>query len=97
MTTEVDDPDSTNDGTIRTTVTTYSTGVKVIVDEYLSKKGKVTKTIVTTVLPQGTTPGSTPGNGISQSLSASNTVTGYQQTRSSGKLGRVSWHELFAP
>ena len=35
--------------------------------------------------------------GVSQALGVSSTVTGYQQTRNAGKLGRVTWHELFTP
>jgi len=95
-TTTVADPNVPG-GKIRTTITTYSTGAQVIVEEYLDNKGKVTKTIVTTVPPPGGVPGGGgAGGGVSQSLSAPNTVTGYQQTRNSGKLGRVSWHELFS-
>jgi hypothetical protein len=98
--TEVVDPDDDKgEKTIRTTTTTYSSGVKVVVKEWLDKKGKVKKVEVTTIVPTGSGGGggSPPGNGISQSLAASNTVTGYQQTRNSGKLGRVTWHELLAP
>jgi hypothetical protein len=40
----------------------------------------------------GTPPGGTP---VGQAVSSPNTVTGYQQTRNSGKLGRVTWHEMF--
>jgi hypothetical protein len=95
-TTIVVDPDNSQ-RTIRTTVTIYSTGVKVIIDEYIDKQGKVKKVIITTVSPSSTPSGGAPGVGISQALSAANTVTGYQQTRNSGKLGRVTWHELFMP
>lgn len=35
------------------------------------------------------------GVGIGQAVTSPNTVTGYQQTRNSGKLGRVTWHEMF--
>ena len=65
------------------------------VADYLDKKGKVKKIEITTIMPAGSGGGALPGDGISQALSASNTVTGYQQTRNSGKLGRVTWHELF--
>ena len=70
-----------------------------VVKEWLDKKGKVKKVEVTTIVPAGSGGGggSPSGNGISQALAASNTVTGYQQTRNSGKLGRVTWHELLAP
>jgi hypothetical protein len=96
-TTTVVDPDN-SERTIRTTVTIYSTGVKVIIEEFVNPKGKVTKVVITTVAPPGAGgSGSPPITGISQALSASNTVTGYQQTRNSGKLGRISWHELFMP
>jgi len=91
------DPDD-SDRTIRTTVTIYSSGIKLIIDEYIDNKGKVKKVVITTIVPSGSGgSGSVPGNGISQALSAGNTVTGYQQTRNSGKLGRVTWHELLAP
>jgi hypothetical protein len=99
-TTTVVDPDDTNNGgkTIRTTVTTYSTGVKVIIEEFINKQGKVQKIVITNVGPSGGGgSGTGPVDGYSQALSASNTVTGYQQTRNSGKLGRVTWHELFMP
>ena len=96
--TVIPDPDDPKDKTIRTTITTYSSGVIVTVKEWLDKKGKVKKVEVTTFVPTGGgSGGSAAGNGISQALSASNVVTGYQQTRNSGKLGRVSWHELLAP
>ncbi len=73
-------------------------GVIVTVKEWLDKRGKVKKVEVTTFVPTGSGgSGSAGGSGISQALSASNVVTGYQQTRNSGKLGRVSWHELLAP
>ena len=83
---------------IRTTTLTYANGIKVIIDAYLNADGKVEKVIITTVVPSGGGGGGPPiGGGISQALSAANTITGYQQTRSAGKLGRVSWHELLAP
>jgi hypothetical protein len=83
---------------IRTTTLTYANGVKVIIDAYLKADGKVEKVIITTVVPSGGGGGGPPiGSGISQALSAANTVTGFQQTRTAGKLGRVSWHELLAP
>jgi hypothetical protein len=91
------DPDDAS-RTIRRTVTTYSTGIKVIIDEYIDSSGKVKKVVITTVSAGSSPPsGGSPGVGISQALSTANTVSGYQQTRSSGKLGRISWHELFAP
>ena len=98
--TVIPDPDDNKgEKTIRTTITTYSSGVIVTVKEWLDKKGKVKKVEVTTFVPTGSGKGSGSGggNGVSQALSASNVVTGYQQTRNSGKLGRVSWHELLAP
>jgi len=96
ITTVVDPADATR--TIRTTVLTYTNGIKVIIDAYVKADGKVDKVVITTVMPTGGSGGgSPPGSGISQALSAGNTVTGYQQTRNSGKLGRVTWHELLAP
>jgi type IV pilus assembly protein PilY1 len=87
-----------NGKTIRTTTTIYSTGIIVIIKEYIDNRGKVKKVTITTIQPAGGGGGGAlPGNGISQALSAGNTVTGYQQTRNSGKLGRVTWHELLAP
>jgi len=55
----------------------------------------------TTVFTAGTgdgsggaaTPGST-GSNLNQSSTITSTITGYQQSRNAGKLGRVSWHEL---
>jgi hypothetical protein len=91
------DPDNSA-RTIRTTTTVYSTGIKLIIDEYIDENGKVKKVVITTIMPaSGGGSGTPPGSGISQALSAANTVTGYQQTRNSGKLGRVTWHELLAP
>jgi hypothetical protein len=44
----------------------------------------------------GSGSGTTPANsGIGQAVASPNTITGYQQTRNSGKLGRVTWHEMF--
>ncbi len=95
-----DDPDEDKDKyTIRTTITTYSSGVIVTVKEWL-KDDKVKKVEVATFIPTGSGGAggaSSGGNGVSQALAASNVVTGYQQTRNSGKLGRVTWHELLAP
>jgi len=39
--------------------------------------------------------GGAGAGGVVQALSTPNTLTGYQQTRNTGKLGRVSWRELF--
>ena len=81
--------------TIRTTTTVYSTGAQVILTEYLDKKGKVTSSTTTLVPPPSGSGSGSPTPGVTQSLTASNVVTGYQQSRNSGKLGRVTWHELF--
>jgi len=82
--------------TLTTTVTTtiYSSGARIIVTVVTDSSGKVVDTTTQTVLP----PGGTTAGGVvppNQSLSAPNTVTGYQQTRNSGKLGRVTWREIF--
>ena len=97
-TTVVDDPnESDSKFTIRITETTYSTGTKVVKEEYM-EGSKVKKTVITIIPPSaGGTPSVAGGGGISQALGTSSTLTGYQQTRNSGKLGRVSWHELFTP
>ncbi len=95
----VDDPDEDDSKyTIRITETTYSTGTKVIKEEYM-RSGKVKKTVITIIPPSASgSPATVAGTGgISQALGVSSTLTGYQQTRNSGKLGRVSWHELFTP
>ncbi len=95
----VDDPDqSDNKYTIRITTTTYSTGAMVEKKEWL-KSGKVQKTVVTIIPPSanGGTATVAGTGGVSQALGVSTTLTGYQQTRNAGKLGRVSWHELFTP
>ena len=83
---------------IRTTTIEYSTGGSVIIKEYLDKKGVVTKTVIINVVPVGGGGGGGGGagaGGVVQALSTPNTLTGYQQTRNTGKLGRVSWRELF--
>ena len=83
---------------VLTTVTTYSSGAQLIVTQYVNNKGKITKT-TSQYVPGGSggsgSAGSGSGGGVSQALSTPNTVTGYQQTRNIGKLGRVTWHELF--
>ena len=53
----------------------------------------------TTVFTAGTGDGSVANEGnagtnLNQSSSITSTITGYQQSRNSGKLGRVSWREL---
>ena len=99
-TTSSTEPDPGCSGcTIRTTVSYYSSGARLITKEYLDAKGKVTKT-TTQYVPPGSSSGSPSsgpgtGGGVRQSASSPNTVTGYQQTRNTGKLGRVTWHELF--
>jgi len=83
--------------TIRTTTVSYSTGAKLIVTEWIDNKGNVKK--VTTVLipppPGGGGGGGGSGAGTGQGGSSPNTVTGYQQTRNVGKLGRITWHEMY--
>ncbi|MEO8165552.1 MAG: hypothetical protein ABI619_09165, partial [Betaproteobacteria bacterium] len=81
-------------GTIKTTTTTYATGALVTVTETFDKKGKLVGTVVTNVPPPGGSGGSS-GGGLGQNLTPPSTVSGYQQSRNSGKLGRVTWHELF--
>lgn len=81
--------------TIRTTTTNYSSGAQLIITEYISAKGKVTSTTMQYVPPPSGGSGGASGSGVGQSVSSPNTVTGYQQTRNTGKLGRVTWHELF--
>jgi len=94
----VDDPDQADAKfTIRVTETTYSTGTIVRKEEYLEGT-KLKRTVITIIPPSpGGTPSVAGSGGISQALGVSSTLTGYQQTRNSGKLGRVSWHELFTP
>ena len=82
--------------TIRTTVTNYSTGVQIIAKEYIDAKGKTKSVTIEIVAPPPGGGGSAVGApNIGQSVSSPNTLTGYQQTRNTGKLGRVTWHELF--
>jgi hypothetical protein len=89
------DPGGDPAKTIRTTTTYYSSGAQVIVTEWLTGT-KVTKTTIEIIPPKAAGGGGGGGGGgTGQSVSAPNTVTGYQQTRNSGKLGRVTWHELF--
>ena len=47
------------------------------------------------VPPAASTPPPPPGGAVAQAVSSPNTITGYQQTRNSGKLGRVTWREIF--
>lgn len=91
---------TTSGGTTTTAVTTnYSNGSKVIVTTVTT--GGVSTTTSQYVPPSssagGSGSGSTGGSasGVGQAVSSPNTITGYQQTRNSGKLGRVTWHELF--
>jgi len=90
---------ATSGGTTTTTTTTnFSNGGQMIVTT--TTTGGVTTTTSTYVPPpagsgssgSGTT---APNPNIGQSVASPNTITGYQQTRNSGKLGRVTWHELF--
>ncbi len=61
--------------------------------QYIKADGKITNTTYQYVPPP---PGPGAGDGgLGQSMSTPNTVTGYQQTRNTGKLGRITWHELF--
>lgn len=80
-------------GKIRTTVTTYSTGVIVTIVEKLDSRGKIISVTVTTYVPPGGSPGG--GGFMPQANNPANTLTGFQQSRNSGKLGRVSWREVF--
>ena len=86
-------------GTTKTTTTTYLSGAQLIVTEYFDSKGKLISTTVTFVPAPGGdgSSGATGGSPNQGGGSPPNTVTGYQQTRSSGKLGRVTWHEMFRP
>jgi hypothetical protein len=82
--------------TMITTTTVYATGYTLINVQHLDAKGNV-KSITDTLVPPPSGVGgtATTAAGVSQALTASNVVTGFQQSRNSGKLGRVTWHELF--
>lgn len=88
---------TTSDGTTTTIViTNYSDGSQLVVTTVTS--GGVT-TASSQFIPAsaaigGATPPPPPS--VGQAVSSPNTITGYQQTRNSGKLGRVTWRELFA-
>lgn len=79
--------------TVRTVV--YSTGASMVFTT-VTIAGVSTTTSQFIPAPAGS-PGSPPpgGTSVGQAVSSPNTVTGYQQTRNSGKLGRVTWHEMF--
>jgi hypothetical protein len=87
--------------TTTTTTTNFSNGAQIIVTTTTS--GGVSTTTSQYIPPPpnsggsgGSGSGSPPSNsGIGQAVASPNTITGYQQTRNSGKLGRVTWHELF--
>jgi hypothetical protein len=79
--------------TIRTTITEYSTGAVVIAVEYLNNKGKLQSSTTTIVPPPAGSVGGVPGQ--TTVLTGANVVTGFQMSRNSGKLGRVTWRELF--
>jgi hypothetical protein len=79
--------------TIKTTVSTFENGWQLVMTQYIKADGKITNTTYQ-YLPPPPGPGAGDG-GLGQSMSTPNTVTGYQQTRNTGKLGRITWHELF--
>jgi hypothetical protein len=86
---------TTGGGSIRTTVTVYSSGAQIIVVETLDKKGKVLSVTVTSVPPPDVGAPCTVNCGSTYEVPP--TLTGFQQSRFSGKAGRVTWHEVFTP
>lgn len=83
---------------VTTTTTNYSNGGQLVVTTTTTPSGTTTTT--SQYVPASSGGGSsstttTSATGVGQAVSSPNTVTGYQQTRNSGKLGRVTWHELF--
>lgn len=84
--------------TIRTTTTTFSSGWMLVVVETLDSKGKVKKSVVT-LEPPPTGGYEPPCVGAGCNIAPTElppTVTGYQQSRRRGKMGRLTWHEMFA-
>ena len=83
---------------VTTTTTNYSNGGQLVVTTTTSPSGTTTTTSQYIPATSGGGSGSTTTTsttGVGQAVSSPNTITGYQQTRNSGKLGRVTWHELF--
>jgi len=88
--------------TVTVTTTNYSNGGQMIVTTTTTPGGQTTTTsqyippsnCVSNCGPSGGS-GSGSGGQPVQSTASPNTITGYQQTRNSGKLGRVTWHEMF--
>jgi hypothetical protein len=83
-----------NGNSTRTTTTTYSDGSQVVVTETVNSKGKVVGKSTVFVPPgQGAIP---PGqaNKAAQTNAPPPPKTGYNQSRKSGKVGRIAWHEL---
>jgi hypothetical protein len=88
---------STSGGVTTTTTTTnYSNGGTLVTTQVTDASGNTTTTSQYTP-PPGCVNNCGGGGGSSAPVvdrGATNAITGYQQTRSSGKLGRVTWHEL---
>ncbi len=80
--------------TIKTTVTTYQNGGKLIVTQYIKADGKVTNTTWQYVPPPAG-PGSGAGGGGGAGGTTPNIKTTFHQLRQQGKFGRVTWHEVF--
>lgn len=84
-----------DDGSVMVVTTTYTA-------KSLNSDGSVRRWNTgesTTVFTAGTGDGTagsggTGGTNLNQSSSITSTITGYQQSRNAGKLGRVSWREL---
>ncbi len=85
---------SKNANSTRVTTTVYSDGSQIVLVETVSSKGKVVAK-VTTVIPPGQ--GGVPPGQAKKTDSTTTPPppkTGYNQSRKSGKIGRVAWHEL---
>ncbi len=86
---------TTSGGTTTTVVTVvYSNGSSLIVTTVTT--GGVSTTTSQFIPASSGSPSTPPPGGtpVGQAVSSPNTITGYQQTRNSGKLGRVTWHEV---
>ncbi len=76
----------------RVTTTLYSDGSQVVVTEVINSKGRVVSTTTTTI--------PAPPGGVTSTVRNPGTSTppppqtGYNQSRKSGKVGRIAWHEL---
>jgi hypothetical protein len=92
VTTSVTPAATKNGNSTRVTTTVYADGSAVVVTEIVDKKGKVVSRSSVTLPPGAGAVPPTPGGNTPSSPPPPK--TGYNQSRKSGKIGRVAWHEL---